>query len=102
VCEGEEERKGRRGKHGRIGRGGHGLLKVSLRPTMPYPFMPCRQPPLKRPHGRFRGSRLQGKYPAAVLLPPQRRKRREGCEGEEKKEREEGKHAHMGGAAMDS
>jgi hypothetical protein len=31
--------------------GGHGLLKVSLGPTMPYASTSCGQPPLKRPHG---------------------------------------------------
>jgi hypothetical protein len=30
-------------KHGRMARGGHGLPKVSLGPTMPNPFIPCRQ-----------------------------------------------------------
>jgi hypothetical protein len=30
-------------KHRRIARGGHGLPKVSTRPAMPYPSMPCRR-----------------------------------------------------------
>jgi hypothetical protein len=67
----EEKVKGRdEGKHGHMARGGHGLLQVSLGPTMPYPSTPCGQPPLKRPHGRLRGGCLQGKWPVAVLLPP--------------------------------
>jgi hypothetical protein len=50
-----KERK--KGKAWAMVRGGHGLLKVSLGPTMPYPSIPCGRPPLKRPHGRFRGGR---------------------------------------------
>jgi hypothetical protein len=67
----EEEEKGRvrggrgnereEGKHGRMARGGHGLLKLSLGLTMPYPSTPCGWPPLKQP---------QSKRPAAILLPP--------------------------------
>jgi hypothetical protein len=66
----EEEEKGRvtmgrgkereEGKHGHMVRGGRGVLKVSLGITMPYPFMPCRRPPLQRPHGCFSDGRPQG------------------------------------------
>jgi hypothetical protein len=79
-CEGKEEREGRRGRHGHMVRYGREQLRVllgltaraillSLGPAMPYPYTPCRRPPLKRPHGRFRGARPQGEQPAAVLLP---------------------------------
>jgi hypothetical protein len=55
---------------GRVSRGIRGRPKVMLAPGMPYHSMPCRQPPLKRPYGRFRGGCLQGGWPAAVSLPP--------------------------------
>jgi hypothetical protein len=42
---------------------------LSLRPTMSYPSTPCELPPLKRPHGRFKGGRPQGEWPAAVFYP---------------------------------
>jgi hypothetical protein len=51
-------------------KGIHGLSKVSLGPAMPDHSMPCRQPPLKRPYGRFRSGSLQDRQPAAVFLPP--------------------------------
>jgi hypothetical protein len=35
--------------HERMARGGHELPKVSLGPSMLYPFTPCRRPPVK--HG---------------------------------------------------
>jgi hypothetical protein len=44
-CKGEEEREGRRGRHEPMARGGHGLLQVSLLPTMCYPCTTCGQPP---------------------------------------------------------
>jgi hypothetical protein len=59
--EGEEERKGRRGMHGCMARGGHGLLQVSLGPTMPYPSTPCRRPPLWIPHDVSLRGRREGK-----------------------------------------
>jgi DNA-directed RNA polymerase subunit RPC12/RpoP len=34
--------------HGRMVRGGHGLLQVSLWPTMSYPCTTCGQPPRER------------------------------------------------------
>jgi hypothetical protein len=77
--------------HRRMAGDGHGLLKVSLGPTMPYPSTPCGRPPLKRPHGCFRGGHLQGKRPWAVFLPlwiPHDVRLRGGREGKgEKRER---------------
>jgi hypothetical protein len=77
ASEEEEKGRGRRGrrkereegKHGRMVRSGHGLLRVSLGPTMPYPYTPCRRPPLKRLHDRFKSGHPQGERPAAILLP---------------------------------
>jgi hypothetical protein len=57
-------------RQGRMARGGHGLPEALLGPAMPDPSMPCGQPPLKWPYGRFRGGHLQGWRPAAVLVPP--------------------------------
>jgi hypothetical protein len=51
----------------RLARGGHALPKVSLGPTMPYPFTPCRRPPLKRPYGCFMSDCPQGGRPAAIF-----------------------------------
>jgi hypothetical protein len=62
------KRKGKGGGDGHRAGDGHGLLKVSIGPTMPYPSMPCGRPPLKQPHGRFRGGHPLGEQPAAVLL----------------------------------
>jgi hypothetical protein len=53
-----------------ISRAIYGLSKVLLGPAMPYHSTPCRRPPLKRHQSRFRGGFLQGRWPAAVLLPP--------------------------------
>jgi hypothetical protein len=76
--------------HERMARGGHGLLKVPLGPTVPDPFMPCWQAPLKQPYARFGGGEshtparytgnrfemyvfrsrcLQDRRPAAVFYP---------------------------------
>jgi hypothetical protein len=55
---------------GRISRGIHGLPRVSLRPALPYPSTPCRQPPLKRLYSHFRDGHPQVGRSAAVLLPP--------------------------------
>ena len=74
--------------HRRMVSGGNGLLKVSLGPAMHYPFMPCRQPPLKGPQGRFRGSHPQGELPLALLLPlwiPREVRLRVGREGKGEK-----------------
>jgi hypothetical protein len=55
-------------------RGIHGRTKVSPEPAMPYHTTPCRQAPLKRPHGCFRVAAQcgnpQGWRPAAVPLFP--------------------------------
>jgi hypothetical protein len=48
----------------------HGLLKVSLGPAMPYHFMPCWWPPLKRIYNPFRVGHPQGGWPVAVILTP--------------------------------
>jgi hypothetical protein len=52
-----------------MAKAGHGLLKVSLGSTMPYPSTPCGRPPLKRPYGRVRGGRPQGRRIAAIFYP---------------------------------
>jgi hypothetical protein len=45
----------------------HGCMAiVLLGPAMPYPSMPCGRPPLKRPHGLYRGSRPQWWPPSVV------------------------------------
>jgi hypothetical protein len=96
--------------HGHMAGDGHDLLKVSLGPTMPYPSTSCGRPPLKRPHGCFRGGCLQGERPAAVSLPlwmphdVRIRGRREG-EVERRKRKGKGGGEGMGvwqGVAMDS
>jgi hypothetical protein len=46
----------------------HGLPKVLLGPTMPYPAAPCRQPPLYRPYGCFSSGRLKGRQPVLPAL----------------------------------
>jgi hypothetical protein len=48
---------------------GHGLPKVSLGPTMPYPSTPCKRPPLKRLYGCFRGGHPQDKQPVTFFYP---------------------------------
>jgi hypothetical protein len=50
--------------------GTHGLLEISLGPTMPDLCTPCGRPLLKQPLGQFKGGHPQGRWPAAVLLPP--------------------------------
>jgi hypothetical protein len=57
-------------EHGYMAVGGHGLPKVSPGPAIPYPFMPCGGPPLKRPYGHFRGGPLNGQAACGRLVPP--------------------------------
>jgi hypothetical protein len=52
-----------------MARGGHGLPKVSLGYAISYPSMPSGQPALKRLHGHFTSSHMQGRQPAAVFYP---------------------------------
>jgi hypothetical protein len=110
-AKGKRKGKERRGRHGSMARGlgGHGLLKVSLGNTMPYPSTPCGRPPLKRPHSRLEVGRLQGERPAAVSLPlwiPHDVRLKGGREGkgEKGKRKRKGGGEHMGvwqGVAMD-
>jgi hypothetical protein len=86
-----------------MARGGRGLLKVSLGSAMPYLSTPCKQPLLKRPHGRFRGDRPQGERPVAILLPPwiphvvrlRGGREGEGEKGKRKGKERRGKHGRM-------
>jgi hypothetical protein len=56
-------------EQGRMARGGHGLLKVSLRPTISFLSNSCGRPPLKWPYSCFRGGHPQSARPSAVFYP---------------------------------
>jgi hypothetical protein len=55
--------------HDRMARGGHGVPKVLLGPTMPFPSTLCGWPPLKLPYSHFRSGYLQGGRPVVVFHP---------------------------------
>jgi hypothetical protein len=57
------------GLNGRMVRGGHGLSKVSLGPTLPYPSTLCGWAPL-RPYGCFRGGPSAEWAAFSRFLPP--------------------------------